>query len=317
LAVVPIGVALCAGAVTAAFGEPAPPLALDSAHGTPLRHDLAELDAPQAVRTANQRLLGGDPAAALDAYRHAEQLRPDAREIAFGEGLAHYELGEFDLAREAFRKAAASGDDLAVDARYSLGTCDHREALSKAAQPQEAIGLLESAMRQYHDVLAERPNHAAARDANRKAASMWRQIKQQLQQQQQQKNQEDGTENQNQEEQQDQQDQQQKSSDREQEQQDQQASPSEQTEEQQQQESEPPQNDRSGEEQKQKEGQQPQQDPQDNKTEPHRAAEQEEQVSREQAERQLREMMQSVRDRRKTRREVKEPVHARPVDRDW
>ena len=114
-----------------------------------------------------------------------EELAPDAPEVAFVQGLAHYDLAELEEARNSFRKAATSSDHaLADDALYSLGTCDHVEALQNAEDPQESLGKLESAMRHYRNVLLNQPEHEAARDANFKAASMWRQLKQQQQQQQ-------------------------------------------------------------------------------------------------------------------------------------
>src|SRR3972149_6863063 len=62
------------------------------------------------------------------------------------------------------------------------------EGLAKAAEPQLALSKLESAMQRYQSVLSRRPEHQAAKDANYKAASVWRKLKQQLEQQQQQQN---------------------------------------------------------------------------------------------------------------------------------
>ncbi len=246
-----------------------------------------ELDAPQAVREGNSRLTNGQPDKALEAYRYAEELEPDAREIAFVEGLAHYDLKEFDAAREAFRKAALGNGPLADDALYSLGVSDHAEALANIeGDPKAALGLLESAMRRYHDVLARQPEHAAARDANFKAAHMWRQLKQQLEQQEQQQDQEQEPNDEDAEQQQ--QDQQQQGQD-EKDQEQQQSDASEEPQDEQQQ------------EQQQQQSQ----------------AEKQEQVSREQAERRLREMMQAVRDRKKRRREHVPNVPIAPVDKYW
>jgi len=267
---------------------------------------LAEMDAYRAVKEGNRLLRGGKPVTALRAYGRAAELEPDARQIAFGEGLAHYRLKELDKARESFDKAVGPADDsLADDALYSLGTCDHAEALDNlTANPQLATSLLESAMRRYHDVLQRRPDHEAARDANLKAASMWRQLKEQLKQQQQEQQQscdknQQQDEKDKQEQEQEQQEQEQQDQER---QQEQQARPQDQKE--QQEEQQQPQE----AEQKQADEQQEQQ---------MQAAEKEEQVSREQAERQLREMMQAHRDRQKMRREQVQRVPVKPVDKDW
>jgi len=265
--------------------------------------------AHQAVHDGNRLLLGNNPTAALDAYGEAEKLQPDAREIAFVQGLAHYELGEYDQAREAFQKAAGSEeDDLAADARYSAGTCDHAEALSATQDPQRSLSKLESAMQQYHHVLSRRPDHAAARDANFKAASLWREIQQQLQQQQQQKQPSDQNEQNDEEKNDDQQP----------------SQPKDQEQEQQQDQQQQQSNQQQNQEQQQRDTQQKQaqssDEPKDKQPQPQQAEAQEQQqerVSREQAERQLREMMQALKDRKKLRREEAQRVPISKVDKDW
>lgn len=265
--------------------------------------DLADLNAHQAVREGNRRLTEGHPTVALEAYQHAEALEPDAREIAFVEGLAHYDLKEFDKAREAFRKAAAfASDSLADDALYSLGTSDHAEALQSMDNPELALSLLENAMGRYHEVLARQPEHAPARDANFKAASMWRELKQQLQQQppqQQESCDKDQEQDSSDEEKEDQQPQQ--SEDQEQQDKQQQEQPSDQDEQQEEQ--------QQSESAQQSEEQQQQQQP--------AQAQDQEQVSREQARRKLREMMQALRDRKKMRRELVQKMPVTSVDKDW
>ena len=260
--------------------------------------ELERLKAYQAVREGNRRLLEGHPNEALEAYTHAETQRPDAREIAFVKGLAHYRLDQFDEAREAFQKAENfADDDLAEDALYSLGTCDHTEALETLEDPQLALSLLEDAMRRYHDVLARQPDHHAARDANRKAASMWQELKRQLEQQPQPQNsdqeRDDGEEQQGDKQQQQDQDQAQQDENEQQQEREQQQAQDEKNEQQQ------------AESSEQEEQQQA------------KATEKEEQVSREQAQRKLRELMQAQRERKKRRREPVQVVPVRPVEKDW
>ncbi len=263
--------------------------------------------APKAVREGNLLLKAGDAASALEHYRQAETLKPNAREIAFDRGLGHYALGQFDEARKAFETAArGEGDALADDAVYSAGASDHAEALAKAAEPQLALSKLESAMQRYQSVLSRRPDHEAARDANHKAASMWRTLKQQLQQQQQQQQSgqseqdEDGEKQENQE--------QQPSPQEKQDEKKEQHSAQNQEQQKQEQQSEQKQSN-SAEEQKQKEEQAKEAQAQQR--------EEKEQVTREQAERKLREMMQALRDRKKLRPEEVRKVPVSPVDKDW
>ena len=251
-------------------------------------------------------LKAGDAASALEHYRQAETAQPSAREIAFDRGLGHYALGQFDEARQAFEKAAGGeGDALADDAVYSAGACDHAEAFASGANPKAALSKLESAMQRYQSVLSRRPEHQAARDANYKAASMWRELKQKLQQQKQQQQQND------------QQDQNQQDENQEKQQ------PSEQQKESEQQEQQSAENQQQQSQEQQAEKQQSasaeQKDNQDEQSKEAQAKEEEqkEDVSREQAERKLREMMQAVRDRKKLRREEVRKVPISPVEKDW
>jgi len=259
------------------------------------------IPAPRAVREGNQFLKGGNPAAALERYGQAKAAQPGAREIAFDEGLAHYELGEFDKAREAFERAAGGErDGLADDAIYSAGATDHKQAMDQAADPKAALPKLESAMQRYQSVLSRRPEHEHARDANYKAASYWRQLKQQLQQQQQQQQQ--PSESENQEKQEDQEKRQKEQSQQQQNEQQKQSASQEQQEQQQQQQEQQAQN------------QDEQEKEQEQSTE---AQEAKEDVSREQAERKLREIMQAQRDRKKQRREDVRKAPLQPVEKDW
>ena len=265
------------------------------------------ISAPKAVREGNLLLKAGDAASALEHYRQAETAQPGAREIAFDRGLGHYALGQFDEARQAFEKAAGgAGDALADDAVYSAGACDHAEALAGGANPKAALSKLENAMQRYQSVLSRRPEHQAARDANYKAASMWRELKQKLEQQKQRQQQQNDQQDQNQ---QDEHQEKQQSSEqqKENEQQEQQSAKNQQQQSQEQQ------------AEKQQSASAEQKDNQDEQSEEVQAKEEEqkEDVSREQAERKLREMMQALRDRKKLRREEVKKIPISPVDKDW
>lgn len=275
----------------------------------------AKGSAHKLVREANELLLGDQPAEALRTYEEAQKLRPDAREIAFDQALAQYRLGEFEKAREAFQRASeGQADALAGDALYGLGTCDHAEALS-AQDPKESIAKVENAMRNYQSVLSAHPDHAMAREANLKAASYWRQLKQQMQEQQQQQDQNQQNQEQNQDKQEEQ-SQEQQQQEQEQKQEEQNPSQQEQQSESQQQEQQQQEQDRSKEEQKKQSASQ-EKEKQEAQQQEQQKSESKEEESRDQAERKLREMMQSMRDRKKHRREEQTTPTYRPTEKDW
>lgn len=285
--------------------------------------------APALVKEGNALLRNSKAAEALQLYDRARAKQPDSREVAFVEGLGHYQLGDYEKARAAFYEAAtAESPSLANDALYSVATCDHAEALAAETDPKLAISKLESAMSTYQDVLARDPRHSAARESNLKAATMWRQIKQQLEQQEKQEcdnpsEQQDQDKKDQEQEKESEQEQKQNQQDREQqEQQDQQQQAQSEKNQDKQQESQQQSSDQ--QEQPQQQQEQDQQsasaDEQQTVQEQQQAAQQEmqeERVSREQAQRQLREMVQAMKDRAKQRREPAAPARVKPVDKDW
>jgi len=291
----------------------------------------------EAVHRGNELLEKNDPKAALDEYENAEKSMPEAREIAFDEGLAQHALGNDDQARSSFGKAMADPPDaLSDDALYSLGAIDHTEALAPSGDPKQKLSKLESAMEKYQEVLTHRPDHAEARDANRKAATYWRQIKQQLEQQKQQ--QQSKNDDQNKDEKQDQkhadnQDQNQKPDQKKNQQQQQAQKQDDQSQQQQSDQSQ------SADQQKKDQQQQSAQAKEDDKKDPKDSQQaqalksdekkddqkQEDQkqsedqtamTTREQAERQLREMMQAMQERNKLHREDATPM-APARSKDW
>lgn len=267
--------------------------------------------APRLVREGNKLLLDDKANLALEKYDLARTIAPDAREIAFAEGLSHFKLGDYTLARDRFSEVAGSaGDALADDALYSRGTCDHAEALASTEDAEQALGKLESAIRTYRDVLGRNPTHEAARDANFKATSMWRQLKQQMQQQEQQQEGDSDNENEEQEDQENQEQEQQQSDE------DQQENQQQKSEDQQSEEQKPS-------ESKQDEKQEQQQEPSksDEQKEPEQQQQvqqsEQEQVSQEQAERKLRELLEELKDRQKARQKPVQGVPAPRGGKDW
>lgn len=252
------------------------------------------LDAYEAVHEGNRLLTQGEAAKALELYSQAQQQSPDARELAFVQGLGHYALGEYDAARERFQAAVAGrADALADDALYSEGATYHAQALANMQDAEQALGKLEAAMQRYHGVLANHPDHPAARDANIKAATVWQQLKAQLEQQESQQQPSD--------------------QDKEGEKQEGESQSDQKSEEQEQdqQEGQPQDQDQQDSSESSQQNEEPQ--PDSEQTE----ANQQERISREQAERQLREMMQAVRQRKKDRRDPGVLVPVRPVEKDW
>lgn len=264
-----------------------------------------QLDARQAVHWGNEKLRAGEARSALEAYEHAESLEPDAYEIPFVEGLGHFAEEDYEQAREAFEKAALSSNRaLADDATYGLGACDHAEALASTDDPQQAVSRLEDAIQKYENVLASRPKHEAARDAIRKAATMRRQIKQQMQEQEQQQQGDGENDESDKEKQQEQSDDQQQNEDSEQQEpseDDQQDQENQQSDQQQSDENESQSQEEQEEEQEQSQAQQ----------------EEDENIPREQAERRMREMMQAMRQRKEQRQKPTERIRLVPVDKDW
>lgn len=300
---------------------------------------LESLSAYDAVREGNRLLEQGNAEGALQAYNHAGKLAPDALEVPFVKGVGNYDLKRFGDARQAFEKAVLSKDrKLATDAQYGVGAAHHAEALALLNNPpaapeatgiaespqKEALQHLESAMQSYRGALANNPNHAAAREANSKAAHLWKKVKQEIQQQQQQQQQNQDSEkkdenNEDQKQQENQNDDQKNENKDSQEQQENQESEQKQQQESQQNQSDE-QKKENAQEQKSEEQQQQEsaEQSEEKKQEEQTAAQQKEQrESQEQANRKLREMMQTVRDRQKNRREKIERVPVKPVEKDW
>ncbi len=272
--------------------------------------------APQLVREGNKLLLDDKADLALAKYDLAKTLAPEAREIEFAEGLSHFKLGDYAAARQNFSQVAGSaGDGLADDALYSRGTCDHAEALASGDEPEQAMGKLEGAMRTYREVLARNPNHVAARDANFKAASMWRQIKKQMEQQEQKQDGDSDEENKEDQEKQDGEEQDQEKSDDEKQQDEQQESEDKEGEDQESSESE--QNKKDQEEQEQSKSDKDKKSEEEKSEQQQAQQSEEEKVSQEQAERQLREMLEELKDRQKARRKPVERVPAPRGGKDW
>ena len=96
-----------------------------------------------SVREGNERLLGGDPGAALLRYEAAERAVGPRPEIDLDRGNALYRAGRLDEARAAWARAAGRGAAaLASRAQQNTGT-----ALAAAGDRDGAIAALTQALR--------------------------------------------------------------------------------------------------------------------------------------------------------------------------
>ncbi len=313
----------------------------------------AKVSAREAVRLGNKHLIEGDAKGALQYYDEAQQLEPNAPQIAYVKGLGYFAAENYDEARQAFEQAAASDNDqLAGDAIYGAGITYHAQALASLDDPKAAIGNLESALERYRTVLAHEPNHQAAKDAEVKAAMLRRQLVEQVKQQESQscdnpkesdeaqkdkdkdkdkeenkkedkdkdkdKDKKDGQQDDKQkQEQQDKQDQQQ-DSDKQDEQKEQQSSQDEKSDNEdskQSDQSESKENDEK--EQSDSSKQAENSDEQQQQKQAQQAKESAEDSKKEQAQRRLREMMDAMRNRKKRRPAQPLPIPVKPVDKDW
>lgn len=288
------------------------------------------LDAYDAMQKGNQLLKQGEAETALRAYDRVEKLMPDAREVPFGKGIGQYKLNRFDEARRAFEQAALSRDSkLAADAQYGIGAAHHAQALAMMSSPdpqnpeqgKETLSHLESAMQQYRRVLADHSGHKASREADLKAAHLWRQLKQQQQQQQQQSGDKSDDKNDEEKENEDKKESGEKKEDQKNEQDDQSKENQEKKEssQQDQQDEQKEQKESNANEKKESEEKQPSQSEENKEQEaqPAQAEKQEEREAKEQADRRLRELMQTLKDRQKSRKQqVQRPVIA-PPEKDW
>lgn len=282
--------------------------------------DSSNKSARTLVEEGNRRFRGGQYDAALESYDAAKEKKPDALEVEYDRAISALALGRLEEAREAFERVTLSPNtDLAENAMYGLGACDHAEALAAETEnPQDAVGKLEQAMRRYHDVLSANPDHKLARDANYRAGTKWRQIKEMLQQQQQQQQ---GNEDQEQSDDPQEQEQQQQQGEQDQQKQDQQQEGDQQQDQQQaeqQQESDQQNEEQSQDgqdQQKQQSESEPQQDPSDEQEA--QPAEEQEDLSREQAARELRRLMDQMRERKQERRQPIPAPAPPPLEKDW
>ena len=246
------------------------------------------------VEEGNRWFKAGAFDTALKSYDGAKAQKPDSLEVDFDRGLSAFSLGRLDEARNAFERVTLSPNaDLAENAMYGIAACDHAEALVQAEQdPKGAVAKLEQAMRRYHDVLSANPDHPLARDANYRAAMKWRRIKEVIEEQQPQQGNEEQDDSQDKQEQEDQQPQQGE--------QDQQ-----------------PQSEDPGGEPQESADQKQDDEEKSEEDKPAEESEAKDDPSQEQAARELRRLMDQMRERKQERRQPIRQAQAPPLEKDW
>lgn len=127
---------------------------------------VAAVDTYEQIATANHNYASGKYEEALRGYEAALAAVPEGlrAELLHNLAAAHYKLGNFQDAREAWIRAAGMRDArFEAAARYNLGNCDYAEALRIAADSggqvdaSRLVELLERAQRQYQDAIALDP----------------------------------------------------------------------------------------------------------------------------------------------------------------
>ncbi len=152
--------------------------------------------AARAVKEGNKLLMDGGYSEALEKYDEAHGKAPDAPEVAYDRGLAHYRLQQFDKAATAFQDAIKPGHpELEAKAKYNLGRCAHAEALArKFDDPQHpdelsnAVNDLGKAVAFYNDALQLAPKDVDAQTNKAAAERLKAFLEQMLQQQKKEQN---------------------------------------------------------------------------------------------------------------------------------
>ncbi|MFO0972413.1 MAG: tetratricopeptide repeat protein [Phycisphaerae bacterium] len=123
------------------------------------------LTAVSALNEGNAALAAGKYDAALAAYKRAGVEAPDAAEVSYNQGIAHYRLDHLDDARKAFGDALRTRDPaLEAKAKYNLGNCAYRTALQRLTDLPGAIEELQRAIDYWRDALELTPGDRATRE---------------------------------------------------------------------------------------------------------------------------------------------------------
>ena len=145
----------------------------------------------------SQSLTKQDPEKALEYYQQAATSETGERLLKthFGEAMAHYQMGDYDKAADAFSKSLLSEDKtLQRDSHFQLAnTLYHRgQEAQNAGEPSQddnaplPSSLLEDALKNYEAALEVDPEHQQSKDNQAFVKKALEEMKQQEQEQQQQ-----------------------------------------------------------------------------------------------------------------------------------
>lgn len=123
---------------------------------------------------------------ALKVYDDAILLSPSDSRLKMNKGSAHYQLGEFDKAEEAYNAALSSDNKQQLaDAHYNMGNILFREGAKMYQQgPQQALEKFKSAYDHYVKSLEIRPSDTDTKWNLQLAHQVMKQLEQQQKQQQ-------------------------------------------------------------------------------------------------------------------------------------
>jgi len=243
---------------------------------------------------------------ALADYGQAEVALPESPEVAYNQGLAYYQTGDYAAAKNYLNRALLTRNlNLEAGVKYNLGNVAYASALEKMSDLQEAIELLKQAISHYRDGLELNPDDEDAQANIQTAQLLIKDLLDKLKQQQekQQQQQQQGDQSQQDQQQQDQSPQQQG----------QQGQQEQKDEQQQGDQEEQPEGEQKSPEQQGQQDQQPQESQADEQGAQTVEAQE---MTREEADR----LLQSVRDKERQRQEEQARrmrVHRAPVQKDW
>ncbi len=123
------------------------------------------------ARMGHEAFQAGEHQAALNHWIEAQVADPSDRRLDYNIGQAHYRLGAYAEAEEAFREASATDDTaLAADALYNAGNAAFQqgkyvdaiaaydEALELRPEDEDALANRDLAQRKYEELLDEAAN---------------------------------------------------------------------------------------------------------------------------------------------------------------
>ncbi len=123
-----------------------------------------DISPQELVLRANEQLRAGQYDEAIEIYKQAAELLPDAAEIAYNRAIGHYRKGDFENATEQFITSLKTRDpQLEAKAKFNLGNCAYAAALAKNDNIPEAVEDLKSAILHYKDAIESNPQDRDAR----------------------------------------------------------------------------------------------------------------------------------------------------------